>query len=301
MQRAKIQDMIGCLGVIPAVIWQGLVQMKTCWVARHRGKGADLHKARLHCVSLAGVCLEGSNLSHATLIRVDLYGTNLASADLSHTHLFDSNLQSANLRGANLQWAGLFGTDLRNADLTSADLTKARFQNPDRCVPAEFRRLVYHAPPNLAGADLTGAILIGADLIDADLTGIDLTGVVCDVRTRWPEGFDPEQHGVEIPPMATEWRLVRDEVVLGTLQGCRPDYQPHLPQFRCRFTPTAAFAEVRPLFDEDMRLLHADRIEDCMKVHQEINALGLRLDSPEAQDIAPWFVRIDGGELLFRY
>jgi hypothetical protein len=289
------------LGRLPGAFWTGFHLIKTSWVVKHRGKGADLHGIELHCLSLAGACLEGANLTNASIILTNLSGANLTSADLSHASLHQVNLQGANLRGANLRRSGLIGTNLRNADLSNADLTKATFWHPDRCVPPEMRHLANFAPPNLAGANLSGATLIGADLIDADLTEADLTGVVCDARTRWPESFDPEEHGVETLPMPAKWRLLREGVVLGTLQDCQPDYRPALPWFRCRFTPTAAFEEVRALFDEDQRLLNERRIEECEKVHREINALDLRLETPEGQTLAPWFIRIAGEELLFRY
>jgi hypothetical protein len=52
----------------------------------------------------------------------------------------------------------------------------------------------------LAGADLTGvnlkgANLGGANLEDAELTRADLGGASYNRYTRWPLGFDPQQHG----------------------------------------------------------------------------------------------------------
>jgi hypothetical protein len=82
-------------------------------------------------------------------------------------------------------FAHLPGTDLRSAPLQGAHL--------------------YHA--DLAGADLSGADLAGADLRNADLTGVNLSqtnltgtklaGAYYDQSTRWPEGFDAQQHGAE--------------------------------------------------------------------------------------------------------
>ncbi|HEV3365798.1 MAG TPA: pentapeptide repeat-containing protein, partial [Acidimicrobiia bacterium] len=59
------------------------------------------------------------------------------------------------------------------------------------------------ARTNLTGADLKGADLTGADLKGADLTGADLNdaildGARADEQTKWPEGFDPEAHGVDV-------------------------------------------------------------------------------------------------------
>jgi Pentapeptide repeats (8 copies) len=229
--------------------------------------------------------------------------------NLSYARLHNSNLQGANLRGANLRWACLVGTDLQNADLTRADLTQATFWHPNRCVPSEMlpeltpeqRREAGYVPPNLAGADLTGAILIAADLIDADLSGVEWTSVCADVRTRWPEGFDPQQHGVEIRPLAAEWQLKRGELVLGTLHDCRPDYRPHMPWFRARFAPTAAFEEVLPLFDEAARRRESRQLEEYIKTSEAINALGLRLESPDGEILSPHLLDIEGGKVRFRY
>jgi hypothetical protein len=238
-------------------------------------------------------------------MKADLHGANFTNANLSSAHLHGSNLQGANLRGANLCWAGLIGSNLQGADLTGADLTKAKLMRPDRCVPAGFRRWLTpelgYLPPNLAQADLTGAILVGADLIDADLTGATLSGVRADARTRWPEGFDPQQHGVETLPMATEWRLKRGVVALGTLQDCRPDYRPLLPCFRCHFTSTSAFKEVQPLFDEAVRLQDAERREGYFKACEAIDALGLQLESPEGEVLKPYSLYIEDKEARFRY
>ena len=236
-------------------------------------------------------------------------GADLSNANLSCANLHSSNLQGANLRGAKLLGAGLAGTDLQNADLTGADLTGARLLRPDRGAPAEWlgemtperRREMGFVCPNLTGADLTGANLVGADLLDADLTGAKLAGIRADVRTRWPEGFDPQQHGIEIPPFAAEWRLKRGEVVLGTLQNCRPDYRPPIPWFLGHFTRTLAFEEVQPFFDEAVRLRGTDRREEYFKACEAIDALGLQLESLAGEILDPYSLYIEDEQARFRY
>jgi hypothetical protein len=58
---------------------------------------------------------------------------------------------------------------------------------------------------DLRGEDLKDAFLDDVDLSDTDLRGVDLSGASLDgahlagarydAQTRWPEGFDPAQHG----------------------------------------------------------------------------------------------------------
>src|SRR5438094_10153551 len=80
--------------------------------------------------------------------------------------------------GANLRGAMLPGVPLPRVNLTGANLGRANLDSA-----------------NLQGADLNDAKLQGAKLRGATLTGADLTGARYDVRTRWPKGFDPLQHG----------------------------------------------------------------------------------------------------------
>jgi hypothetical protein len=75
-----------------------------------------------------------------------------------------AELHGVNLRGARLYHAVLFRANLAGADLT--------------------------------GADLRNAELSGADLRGANLTSTQLFGINYDEETRWPEGFDPRQHGL---------------------------------------------------------------------------------------------------------
>lgn len=97
-------------------------------------------------------------------------------------------LEGALLVRANLRGAYLCGMDLIQAILALADLSEADLSCADLALAS------------LNGADLRGARLRGADLIDADLSdalldGADLTGAHYDANTRWPEGYDPIEHG----------------------------------------------------------------------------------------------------------
>src|SRR5260370_25843159 len=68
--------------------------------------------------------------------------------------------------------------DLRGADLRGMDLSEIDFGRQD-----------------LTGADLGQANLRGAMLADAILTDADLWGARFDHRTKWPDGFEPQEHG----------------------------------------------------------------------------------------------------------
>jgi hypothetical protein len=298
-------------GALCCWLWEeGVQKPRLCRKLKRQGRSADLQSVQLWSVSLPGVCLEAANLSGALIMKSDLRGADLRNAILSNGCVHSTNLQAANLRGANLQWAGLIGTDLQGADMSGSDLTRATtILSVSPWPPPEFQHMLTpklqatmdRLFTSLAGADLTGATLIAADLLDADLTGTKLTGARADVRTRWPEGFDPKQHGVEIAPFATEWHLKQGSVVLGALRDCHPDYRPRYPCFRGQFTPTPAFEEVRPVFDEAVRLRETDQQEEYFQARQAIDRLGLQLESLEGDVLKPYTLYIEGGEAWFRY
>src|SRR5437868_6240700 len=106
-QKLKLRDVIGFVCWIPigicAGLWEECVQKpRICRMVKHRGRGADLHGAQHHFLSLPGVCLESANLSNASILRADLHGADLRNANLSGACLSSANLQGANLSGANL-------------------------------------------------------------------------------------------------------------------------------------------------------------------------------------------------------
>jgi hypothetical protein len=109
-------------------------------------------------IDLRAAALAGADLAGADLEGAVLKRANLAGADLSRARMWDANLEKANLHTAHLVDA-----DLRAVSLEGADLT---------------------------GADLTGAVLEKEGFVPARLHGARY-----DARTRWPEGFDPAQHG----------------------------------------------------------------------------------------------------------
>ena len=145
--------------------------------------GADLCRSELREANLSGARLSRAALRHADLRRAQLDQADLTQATLDEAILVHANLQGAILRRADIRSADLRSAVLRDADLTEADASNASFDQ------ADLRKAV------LLSACLPGADLRGADLSDANLFRSDLRGARYDRRTRWPEGFSPEDAG----------------------------------------------------------------------------------------------------------
>jgi uncharacterized protein YjbI with pentapeptide repeats len=60
---------------------------------------------------------------------------------------------------------------------------------PPRCAT----RTSEHA--DVRSANLAGAMLTGADVTHANVTGAQFGGACYDAHTRWPTGFQTQQHG----------------------------------------------------------------------------------------------------------
>jgi hypothetical protein len=148
------------------------VRLRPYWVARYRGKGADLHAAALPLAPLVGAALDGANLR----------GANLRGANLAHASLGVDTSAPPRLPMAG-GFRGPRGADLTGADLTGANLNGAWMG--DVRLPGAVLR----------GAALAGANLKHSNLRGADLRGTNLTGAYYDAQTRWPAGFEPRQHG----------------------------------------------------------------------------------------------------------
>ena len=103
---------------------------------------------------------------------VDLEGAILEGADLRGANLRGANLREAYLGRANLGGANLEGANLGVANLGVANLGGA----------------------NLGRANLIGANLEGANLGRANLERSNLEEARFNRFTRWPEGFDADEH-----------------------------------------------------------------------------------------------------------
>ena len=94
----------------------------------------------------------------------------------------------------------------------------------------------------------------------------------------------------------TEFQLWRGDELLGQLSSCTSDF----PWVRCKFEPSASFAEQRALFDDELRLLNAEDMVAWEEVYEKIRALNLRLVSAQ-EDLGEFLLHIDGDEAWFRY
>lgn len=95
--------------------------------------------------------------------------------------------------------------------------------------------------------------------------------------------------------------LKRGDVVLGTLHIVCADQ----PWFICEFDPTPDFESVKPLFDEELRLIKQSDALDVIAweaVHSQINDLGLNLISRDAGTaIGEFLLHIEGQQATLRY
>ena len=120
-----------------------------------------------------------NNLSNAVLRRFLGNRIDLCDADLRDADLYSADLTCARLCRANLSGASLYGAALAGADMQGADLSGVDFYRSD-----------------LRAADLRGANLAGANLERCTLTEADLRGATYSSQTRFPLGFDPQEHSV---------------------------------------------------------------------------------------------------------
>jgi uncharacterized protein YjbI with pentapeptide repeats len=185
-------------GVVAAVGMLG-VQLRPYWVAKYRGREADLRGAALPYAPLAG-----AELDSAVLAGADLSGANLRGAFLRALRVSrwptdpDKGCSVVDLTGARLVGADLTGAHLMAANLTGGFLSDATF-NRAHADSATFRQADLRRA-RFRGADLHNANFCGADLTDADLSGARLKYAHYDAHTRWPQGFDPQRHGaVKVP------------------------------------------------------------------------------------------------------
>jgi hypothetical protein len=96
----------------------------------------------------------------------------------------------------------------------------------------------------------------------------------------------------------TEYQLRRGNDVLGRLTSCAPDF----PWMCCKFEPSASFAEMKQLFDDELRLLNGEDTIAWEDAYEKIRALKLRLVRTNGEDeISEFLLHIDGDEVWFRF
>lgn len=207
------------------------------------GPGADLYRAVLGNLDLAGQDLSGANLD-----RTALTDTNLAGADLRGARLASPTLVRTNLSGADLRGAVITGTiptaavSARDIDLTGANLdgvalggftsltgvrgvgivgTPATLPTTSLFVGG----LLISQAPNLDGLDLTGLDLRGARLTDgrvqgtvftgADLDGADAYALVGTPAALPGPGYQLVGSSIVGPGINLAWRNYRNQDLTG--------------------------------------------------------------------------------------
>ena len=94
-----------------------------------------------------------------------------------------------------------------------------------------------------------------------------------------------------------DWLLKRENEVLGYLKYERTDQ----PFFYFRFEPEPAFATVRRLFEDEIRLLDGGRDDEWMEICEQIDGLDLTLVSAtDRTELRDFLLHIDGGSAWFR-
>ncbi len=218
---------------------------------------ANLHTASLRSANLQGADLRYVNLSQAILNAADLRDADLNEADLREADLGEAQLIKASLINARLQQAHMLGADLCQANLQGADLSAADLLQAS----LDEARLVQ---ANLQEANLSGADLRGTDLRQANLFRATLSGARYNRQTKWPEGFDPNQHGLI---------LSNDDLAYATLTAIWPG-KPY-PLGATWDGQGVNFA----LFSE-----HASRVELCLFNAPDAPHESARITMPEQTD-----------------
>ncbi|HEV8003975.1 MAG TPA: pentapeptide repeat-containing protein [Planctomycetaceae bacterium] len=134
---------------------------------QYRGSCVNLMNRKLNGAVFDGLILEGAyfagaKLHNASFVRCDLYWANF----------FEARAVKADFRGAKLRGACLEGANLQQACFDEADLG----------------RDALNCRTNLRGDDMAGASFVRTKL----------EGAAYDLRTRFPAGFDPKQHGMKL-------------------------------------------------------------------------------------------------------
>jgi len=176
-------------------------------------------EAKLDGALLEGVLLHEADLWHADLRGAFLKEAELCYAKLDNAKLINADLRNANLRGAILEKADLTNADLRNADLSlsylwGVTLERAKL-NGIRLDAATFTLKDSISKKNSPDTILCEANLRGADLRGVDLSGvlqqdlslsalsgqksfIALEGAKYNSKTRFPDDFNPDEHGMRL-------------------------------------------------------------------------------------------------------
>ena len=87
----------------------------------------------------------------------------------------------------------------------------------------------------------------------------------------------------------------------GQLLGELTDLELDMPWREYRFAPTPAFAAIAPLFQEELRLVEGDRMEEWVDAYGRIEALGLRLEGADSAVIREFILHVQGDRARVRF
>ena len=95
------------------------------------------------------------------------------------------------------------------------------------------------------------------------------------------------------------WRLYRGKELLGLIHIDDADF----PWLSGRFLPQPGFAEVKPLFDEEIALCEQEDldVEAWEAAYERIREAGLVLVAPDGHPAAEFLLHIRGDEAWFRW
>src|SRR5438128_11154762 len=110
MAKKKTSRVAWVLSAVLAVVVMGGIgllglRLRPYWVAKYRGRGADLRGAVLPFAPLPDAFLESAILERANLDGADLRGAYLGFANLKRANLAGANLSSSNLEDPKLHGA----------------------------------------------------------------------------------------------------------------------------------------------------------------------------------------------------
>ena len=95
-----------------------------------------------------------------------------------------------------------------------------------------------------------------------------------------------------------EFHLKQKGKLLGTLRSYDLDF----PWLLCKFEPAEAFQQIKPLFDEESKLLENDDMEKWEVAYSKIDNLNLELISIEDEkSISDFLLHIQDAEAWIRY
>lgn len=94
------------------------------------------------------------------------------------------------------------------------------------------------------------------------------------------------------------WRLYRGTELVGEIEIDGSDF----PWLEGRFVAHPGFAEVKPLFDEELRLADEDSADGAWDAaYYRIRQAGLRFVKPDGREVAEFLLHIQGDRGWFRW